>query len=111
MVKLIGLITVVMSKVIVEPSHASTMAWRKLPAPLSRLMTTTGSVVQKGAVAVTLEALAGAAEEAVAPTRIVTPKAASSNNVIVGVEKTRRGRKQANLNFFIIWGKAGPFRI
>jgi hypothetical protein len=45
-VKLIGLVTVAMLKVIVDPSHASAIAWRRLPAPLSRLLATTGSVVQ-----------------------------------------------------------------
>jgi hypothetical protein len=37
-----------MLKVIVDASHASAIAWRRLPAPLSALLTTTGSVVQTG---------------------------------------------------------------
>jgi hypothetical protein len=48
LVKVIGLLTIAMLNVIVEASHASAIAWRRLPAPLSELLTTTGSVVQKG---------------------------------------------------------------
>jgi hypothetical protein len=48
-VKVIGLVTIAMLKVIVDASHASAIAWRRLPAPLSELLTTTGSVVQTGA--------------------------------------------------------------
>src|SRR5919205_2450666 len=75
-VKVIGLTTVDMSNVIVEASQASAMAWRRLPAPLSRLLTTTGSVVQNGAAAVTLGA---AAEEDVGPATMATPKAIRRN--------------------------------
>jgi hypothetical protein len=97
-VKLIGLVTDAMLKVIVEASQAAAMAWRKLPAPLSRLLTTTGSVVQNGAGA-------GAAEEAVGPTTIATPKAISSN-VIVEMKKVRRRRRSADL-IFLILGEPG----
>jgi hypothetical protein len=45
-VKLIGLVTVAMLNVIVDPSHALVSAWRRLPAPLSELLATTGLVVQ-----------------------------------------------------------------
>ena len=65
----------------------------------SRLLATTGSIVQKGAAAETFEPSAGAAEEAVGPTTTATPKA-SSNNVKVEMKKTRRGRR-ADLLFFI----------
>src|SRR5260221_11846465 len=41
-----------MSKVMVEPSHASAIASRKLPAPLSAFVVTIGSVKQLTTVAV-----------------------------------------------------------
>src|ERR1043165_1725225 len=99
LVNVIGLVTAVMLNVIVEPSHASKVAWRKLPAPLSRLLITTGSVVQNdgeksGAVDVKLLRAATS----------ISPRTNTSGNAIRTNGYTQWEREFGGLIFIIIVG-------
>src|SRR4026208_1293966 len=91
-VRVIGLTTIPMSKVIVDPAQASVIACRKLPAPASRLLTTTGSFVQKAA--------AGESSEVKllrVPTTVTAISAASR-------KRPRRERKKGGFDCFMLLG-------